>query len=105
MSGAGSLLFFHVGVAKAMWLEGVLPTIISGSSGGAIVGALVSTQSHDRLEDIFKPENLVHEIERDQGLLRHLSVFKPEVATVDDLRSAIERLLPDMTGITGRPSR
>ncbi len=25
MSGAGSLLFFHIGVVKALWLEGVLP--------------------------------------------------------------------------------
>ena len=33
MSGAGSLLFFHVGAAKAMWLEGVLPDILSGASG------------------------------------------------------------------------
>ncbi len=97
MSGAGSLLFFHVGVVKAMWLEGILPDLISGSSGGAIVGATVSTQSHDSLEHIFEPENLVHEIERDQGLLRHLDVFRPEVATTDDLRGAIERLIPDMT--------
>ncbi|MBT8087131.1 MAG: DUF3336 domain-containing protein [Gammaproteobacteria bacterium] len=97
MSGAGSLLFFHVGVVKAMWLEGILPDIISGSSGGAIVGATASTQSDHNLEDIFEPENLVHEIERDQGLLRHLAVFKPEVASTDDLRSAIERLIPDMT--------
>ncbi len=97
MSGAGSLLFFHVGVVKAMWLEGILPDLMSGSSGGAIVGALVSTQSDDSLESIFDPENLVHEIERDQGLLRHLSVFKPEVASVDDLRAAMERLIPDLT--------
>jgi NTE family protein len=97
MSGAGSLLFFHVGVAKAMWLEGILPDLMSGSSGGAIVGALVSTQSDNKLEGIFDPKNLVHEIERDQGLLRHLTVFKPEVASADDLRSAIERLVPDLT--------
>ncbi len=97
MSGAGSLLFFHVGVVKAMWLEGILPDLMSGSSGGAIVGALVSTQSEDSLENIFDPENLVHEIERDQGLLRHLTVFKPEVASVDDLRAAMERLIPDLT--------
>jgi len=62
MSGAGSLLFFHVGVAKAMWGEGILPDLMSGSSGGAIVGALVSTQNDDSLEDIFDPQNLVHEI-------------------------------------------
>jgi len=29
--------------------------------------------------------------------LRHLTVFKPEVASADDLRAAIERLVPDLT--------
>ncbi len=97
MSGAGSLLFFHIGVTKAMWLEGVLPDILSGSSGGAIVGGLVSTQSDETLEDIFRPENLVHEIERDEGLLRHLEVFRPEVASQDDVREVLVRLIPDLT--------
>jgi len=97
MSGAGSLLFFHVGVTKAMWLEGVLPDILSGSSGGAIVGGLVSTQSDETIESMFEPENLVHEIERDQGLLRHLDVFKPEVASHDDVRNVLSRLIPDIT--------
>ena len=97
MSGAGSLLFFHIGVAKAMWLEGVLPDILSGSSGGAIVGGLVSTQSDETLEDIFEPENLVHEIERDAGLLKHLAVFRPEVVSAGEVREVIERLIPDLT--------
>ena len=97
MSGAGSLLFFHIGVVKAMWLQRILPDILSGSSGGAIVGSLVSTQSDEDLEKIFDPENLVHEIERDQSLLRHLAVFKPEVATVDDIHEVLERLIPDLT--------
>ncbi len=97
MSGAGSLLFFHIGAVKAMWLESILPNILSGSSGGAIVGAIVSTQSDEDLEKMFEPENLVHEIERDQGILRHLSVLKPEVATADDVREALERMIPDLT--------
>ena len=97
MSGAGSLLFFHVGAAKAMWLEGILPDVLSGSSGGAIVGSLVSTHSNADLENIFEPENLVQEIERDQGLLRHLEMFRPEVASVDEVREALERLIPDLT--------
>ena len=97
MSGAGSLLFFHVGAAKAMWGEGILPDILSGSSGGAIVGSLVSTHSDEDLEAIFEPENLVHEIERDQGLLRHLEIFRPEVASVEDVTEALERMIPDMT--------
>jgi len=97
MSGAGTLLFFHIGVVKALWLESILPDILSGSSGGAIAASLVATQSKEGLEDIFDPENLVHEIERDQGLLRHLEVIKPEVATAEELREALERLIPDLT--------
>ena len=50
MSGAGSLLFFHVGAAKAMWQERILPDVLSGASGGAIVGSLVSTHSDEDLE-------------------------------------------------------
>lgn len=97
MSGAGSLLFFHVGVNKTLWQQGLLPGVLSGSSGGAIVGSLVSTHADKDLERIFEPENLVHEIERDQGLLRHLSAFKPEIAKAEEVYEVIARLLPDMT--------
>jgi NTE family protein len=97
MSGAGSLLFFHIGAAKAMWLEGILPDILSGSSGGAIVGSLVGTRINEDLEKIFEPENLVHEIERDEGLLRYFDKFRPEVASVEEIHEALERLLPDLT--------
>ena len=97
MSGAGSLLFFHVGVVKTLWQHGLLPGVLSGSSGGAIVGSLVSTNADKGLENIFEAENLVHEIERDQGLLRHLTALKPEVATAKDIREVLDRLIPDLT--------
>jgi NTE family protein len=97
MSGAGTLLFFHVGVAKALWQLNLLPGILSGSSGGAIVGSLVSTHADKGLERIFEPENLVHEIERDEGILRHLSAFKPDIAKAEDIQEVLERLIPDLT--------
>lgn len=97
MSGAGSLLYFHIGVVKALWLEGVLPNILSGSSGGAIVGSLVSTHSNRYIENILEPENLVHEIERDQGLFSRFEAFKPAVATTEDVQDALNRLIPDIT--------
>lgn len=97
MSGAGSLLYFHIGVVKALWLEGVLPNILSGSSGGAIVGSLVSTHSNKYIEKILEPENLVHEIERDQGLFSRFEAFKPEVATTEDVQDALNHLIPDIT--------
>lgn len=44
LSGSGSFLFFHVGVVKALWEQGVLPNILAGSSGGSIVAAIVCTR-------------------------------------------------------------
>ena len=97
MSGAGSLLFFHIGAVKAMWLENILPDILSGSSGGAIVGSLVGTHDNKDLEKIFEPENLVREVERDEGLFSYLDMFRPEVASVEEVDEALNRLLPDLT--------
>lgn len=45
LSGSGSFLFFHVGVVKALWSEGLLPAIMSGASGGSIVAAMVCTRA------------------------------------------------------------
>ena len=97
MSGAGSMLFFHIGAVKAMWQEAVLPAILSGSSGGAIVGSLVATHGDEDLETLFEPENLVHEVENNRGLMRYLDMFRPEVASVEEINEALERLLPDLT--------
>jgi len=92
-----SLLYFHFGVVKALWLEGVLPEIISGSSGGAIVGSVVSTHSNEYIESILEPENLVEEIESDSGLFSRFEAFKPEVAKAEDVQEALNRLIPDIT--------
>lgn len=97
MSGAGSLLFFHIGVVKALWLEGVLPDILSGSSGGAVVGSLVSTHTDKDLENIFEPEHLVEEMERDQGLFERFEAFRPQVTPIEDVQEALNRLIPDLT--------
>nr|WHW29655.1 putative DUF3336 and Pat_TGL3-4-5_SDP1 domain-containing protein [uncultured bacterium] len=97
MSGAGSLLFFHIGVVKALWLEGVLPSVLSGSSGGAVVGSLVGVHDDEDLEDMLKPENLAQEMQRDEGLFRRFEAFRPEVAKTEDVQEALNRLIPDVT--------
>ncbi|MBT8048674.1 MAG: DUF3336 domain-containing protein [Xanthomonadales bacterium] len=97
MSGSGSLLYFHVGVVKALWQQGLLPSVLSGSSGGSFVGALVSTHSKHELEQIFDPEYLVHEIKEEAGRFRQLSRFKPEIMQVHEIESILDRLIPDMT--------
>ncbi len=97
MSGAGSLLFFHIGVVKALWERDLLPGILSGSSGGALVGCIIGTNHKRNLRKFFKPESLAREIEREQGLFRHLSAFKPEIAATEEVYGEINRFVPDLT--------
>ena len=105
MSGSGSFLYFHLGVAKALWSEGLLPNIISGSSGGSIVGAMVCTHTDAELDHLFHPDNLADLIgpvnfePHGDGSPRRMST--PEV------REAISATIPDLTfqeayDLTGR---
>jgi len=45
LSGGGTMGMMHIGVVKAMFEAGVLPTVISGASAGSIVAAVVCTKT------------------------------------------------------------
>jgi TAG lipase/steryl ester hydrolase/phospholipase A2/LPA acyltransferase len=89
MSGSGSLLFFHVGVIRALAEADLLPTILSGSSGGAIVGSIVATHSEKELAQLMRPEYF----------LDHIPTGSKErsEALVAQLEESVERFIPDMT--------
>ncbi|MGQ0699244.1 MAG: DUF3336 domain-containing protein [Panacagrimonas sp.] len=96
MSSGGMLMFFHFGVAKALFEQGVLPNVISGSSAGAIVAAVVGTRTEEELQGFFTPENLYFGeawnptlLERTTGLRR---IFGTEA-----FEQTFERLIPDFT--------
>lgn len=97
LSGAGTLLYFHLGVVKALWQRDLLPSIISGASGGAFVAALVGTHSHSELEKIFDPEFLDHEVEREVGFFKKYSPFTGIQIPVEEVHELLERLIPDLT--------
>ena len=97
LSGSGTLLYFHVGVIKALWQEDQLPTILSGASGGALVSALVGTHTHDELEAIFEPAYLLAEIQREVGIWKSLFGFRPHQLQLGDLNAMLDRLIPDLT--------
>ena len=97
MSGSGMLLYFHVGVVKALWEEGLLPNIMSGASGGSVVGSLLCTHTDEELRELFTPEFLAQEIEQETGLIGALSGLRPRMLQVDEVQEMIERLIPDMT--------
>ncbi len=98
MSGSGAFLYFHMGVVKALWSEGLLPHIMSGSSGGSVVGALVSTHVDDEISPFFEPENLVTEgadeivAQTGFGILGATKRLK-----IDEIRSRISNMIPDLT--------
>ncbi|KAL1970572.1 hypothetical protein VTN77DRAFT_4216 [Rasamsonia byssochlamydoides] len=55
LSGGATLAYYHFGVVKALLDNGVLPEIITGTSGGALVAALVATRTDDELKQLLVP--------------------------------------------------
>ncbi|EEP81787.1 hypothetical protein UREG_06652 [Uncinocarpus reesii 1704] len=61
LSGGATFAYYHFGVIKALLDNGVLPDIISGTSGGALVAGLVATRTDEELKKLLVPE-LAHKI-------------------------------------------
>ncbi len=87
LSGSGSFLFFHVGVVKALWSEGVLPNILAGSSGGSIVAAIVCTRKDADVGPFLESRRLANP-ERDPEMKR---------LAPDEVRGRLAELIPDLT--------
>lgn len=95
LSGGATLGLFHVGVVKAIYLEGLLPRVLSGSSAGAVVAAAMSTRNEDETLELLDPENSYYRFWRalrPADMLRFGSVMDPT-----QLRRAIASNVPDLT--------
>lgn len=57
LSGGATLGLFHIGVCKALHEQNLLPKVISGSSAGAIMAAMIGTHTDDELVDMYNPDN------------------------------------------------
>lgn len=56
LSGGATLGMFHLGVVKALFGQGLLPSIISGASAGSIIAAMVCTRDDAQLAEMFQHE-------------------------------------------------
>ena len=87
LSGGGSLGPFHLGVTKALFEQDLVPTVLSGSSAGSFVAAVLGTHTNDDLAALLADDNTVY--------------FSPAPAgqrmTIEDVQATIDRLIPDMT--------
>ncbi|KAF3921881.1 hypothetical protein ABW20_dc0100018 [Dactylellina cionopaga] len=56
LSGGACFAYYHFGVLRAHLDAGVIPNIITGTSGGGLVAALVGTRTDDELKIVIRPE-------------------------------------------------
>ncbi|KAK2743919.1 hypothetical protein FQN57_004542 [Myotisia sp. PD_48] len=61
LSGGATFSYYHFGVIRALLDNDVLPKIISGTSGGALVTALIATRTDSELKQLLVPA-LAHKI-------------------------------------------
>jgi predicted acylesterase/phospholipase RssA len=55
LSGGATFAYYHFGVVKALLDSGNLPEIITGTSGGALIAALVATRTDQELRRLLVP--------------------------------------------------
>jgi predicted acylesterase/phospholipase RssA len=55
LSGGAAFAYYHIGVVKALLDADQLPDVITGTSGGALVAALVATRTNDELKKLLIP--------------------------------------------------
>lgn len=96
MSGSGNFLYFHLGVMQAMWREGVLPNIISGSSGGSIVGAIVCSHTDDDVERYFDLDYLENILGTEDAELNPKSGRKAYLRG-QKVKRILSKIIPDLT--------
>lgn len=105
LTGGGTMAIFHVGVVQALVEHRLLPRIIAGASGGAIVAATVCTRKH---EDLISENFLNNQTKMifgedgrrfmpfDEVSLRNL-VTKGAMHGAEQLRGELRRILGDLT--------
>eukprot|EP00184_Porphyridium_aerugineum_P000062 CAMPEP_0184706980 /NCGR_PEP_ID=MMETSP0313-20130426/37037_1 /TAXON_ID=2792 /ORGANISM="Porphyridium aerugineum, Strain SAG 1380-2" /LENGTH=1034 /DNA_ID=CAMNT_0027168549 /DNA_START=453 /DNA_END=3557 /DNA_ORIENTATION=+ len=59
LSGGSTMGLLHLGVAKALLEQGLLPRVICGTSAGSMVAALIGSQTHQELFDMFASPELI----------------------------------------------
>ncbi|NIB41676.1 DUF3336 domain-containing protein [Pseudomaricurvus alkylphenolicus] len=101
MSGSGTLLYFHMGVVRTLLDHDLLPNVLSGSSGGSLVGSIVSCYPKDKLQEMLSVETMLNAYERDEergGVLGNLlNEIMPRQMGAEAVRETISRILPDLT--------
>lgn len=88
LSGGGNLAFFHVGVIKVLLESGMLPNVISGTSAGSVMAALVCTRPDRELKKLHEDQlSFIGFTEKDRSQRYTSEQFEAELGAI----------LPDLT--------
>lgn len=93
LSGGGQLGNYHIGVVRELERRRLTPWLISGSSAGAFVGALLATRTDAELADLLGGQSSEPVSDVLAGAMEAASVAFSQPG----LRDFLERLIPDMT--------
>ena len=94
LSGAGSLGHFHTGVLKTLIEHRLLPTVISGSSAGAIAAGVLGTHTDVELQQGFEQEDA---FALDQQFPKKKARFGRSQVSVGEVEERIAAAIPDLT--------
>jgi TAG lipase/steryl ester hydrolase/phospholipase A2/LPA acyltransferase len=97
LSGGGVLGFYHLGVVKALVEQGLLPRVISGSSAGSLVAAVVGTHTDGELREFFDPASLKFEAQKEASVFSRMFFGSHPQIDVGDLERMVARMVPDLT--------
>jgi predicted acylesterase/phospholipase RssA len=95
LSGAGSLGHFHRGVIKTLFEHNLLPTVISGSSAGAVSAAILGTYADEELPPVLESYGSLDPLQ-DKIDSRQKSLIRKQVDPAS-LKIMLEGLIPDIT--------
>ncbi|KAF9106989.1 hypothetical protein BGX29_007812 [Mortierella sp. GBA35] len=56
LSGGAGFGYYHLGVVRALLQAGILPTVITGTSAGALMAALTCCRTDEELNEVLVPE-------------------------------------------------
>jgi TAG lipase/steryl ester hydrolase/phospholipase A2/LPA acyltransferase len=95
-SSGGTRMYFHFGVAKTLQEQGLLPTVLSGSSAGALTCAILGTHTDEELKTILTPENIFFGKEWAPNIVERLTGMR-RIYGSESFEHTFERLIPDLT--------
>ncbi len=93
LSGAGSLGAFHVGVARALAEQDLVPSVISGASAGSIVSAILGCHPIPQVVELLSPVGA----RKIFDTLRGGRSAAGGRIRLENLRATLELTVPDLT--------